>query len=141
MADKGKIAYVRSLYETYGIKDIDVVTKPQVGGCAASCTNTFVIGPSGEIYKCWVDVGKKDRIVSNIFDGKLSNYLFSSYTVGSDIFSDQKCKNCVFMPMCDGGCIIRRYNKNHFHIPYDPCPLDENDFLALLEFYYQKRHY
>ncbi len=139
LADKGKISFVRSLYENYGIKDIDVSTQPQIGGCTASCTNSYVIGPSGEIYKCWVDVGKKERIVSNVFDGKLSNYILPSYTVGSDMFSDKKCKNCVFMPICDGGCIVRRYNQKHNHVLYDPCPINEDDFLSLMELYYMKR--
>lgn len=138
LADKGKAAYVRTLYESYGITDIDTPANPQIGGCTASCTNSYVIGPSGEIYKCWVDVGKKERVISNVFDGKLFNYIYSSYTVGSDMFSDDRCKNCVFMPICDGGCIIRRYNSKHFHIPYDPCPIDENDFLSLLELNYFK---
>ena len=138
LSEKGKIAYVRSLYESYDIKDINITVKPQIGGCTASCTNTYVIGPLGEIYKCWVDVGKKDRVVSNVFDGKLSNYIYSSYTVGSDMFSDERCKKCIFMPLCDGGCIIRRYNHKHFQMQYDPCPIDENDFLSLLELYYVK---
>lgn len=138
LADKGKIAFARSLYETYGIKNIDINTKPQIGGCAASCTNSYVIGPKGEIYKCWVDVGKKERIVSNVFDGKLSNYILPSYTVGADMFSDERCKECIFMPICDGGCIVRRYNMKHFNIPYDPCPINEDDFLSLLELYYMK---
>lgn len=43
------------------------------------------------------------------------------------------------MPICDGGCIVRRYNQQHFHIPYDPCPIDEKDFLSLLELYYLKK--
>jgi len=138
LADKGKISFARSLYETYGIKDIDISTQPQIGGCTASCTNSYVIGPSGEIYKCWVDVGKKERIVSNVFDGKLSNYILPSYTVGADMFSDAKCKDCVFMPICDGGCIVRRYNQKHYNVPYDPCPINEDDFLSLMEINYMK---
>lgn len=140
LADKGKILFARSLYESYGIKDLNISTQPQIGGCTASCTNSYVIGPSGEIYKCWVDVGKKERIVSNVFDGKLSNYILPSYTVGADMFSDVKCKDCVFMPICDGGCIVRRYNQKHYNVPYDPCPINEDDFLSLMEIYFMKEN-
>lgn len=140
LAEKGKMSFIRSLYESYGIKDIHVSAQPQVGGCAASCMNSYVIGPSGEIYKCWVDVGKKEKIVSNIFDGKLSNYIMSSYTVGSDMFSDDKCRTCVFMPICDGGCIVRRYNQKHNNVPYDPCPINEDEILSLMELYYMKNN-
>lgn len=138
LAEKGKMSFIRSLYESHGIKDIDVSSPPQVGGCAASCMNSYVIGPLGEIYKCWVDVGKKEKIVSNVFDGKLSNYIMSSYTVGSDMFSDERCRKCVFMPLCDGGCIVRRHNQKHNGIPYDPCPINEDEVLSLMELYCMK---
>ena len=140
LADKGKISYIRSLYELYGIKDISLSVQPQIGGCTASCVNSYVIGPLGEIYKCWADVGLKGKIVSDIFNGKLSNYLLPSYTVGSDMFSDEKCKMCAFMPMCDGGCIVRRFNQKHYQTSYEPCPIDEEGILSLMELYYMKKN-
>lgn len=42
------------------------------------------------------------------------------------------------MPICDGGCIVRRYNQKHYNVPYDPCPINEDDFLSLMEIYYMK---
>ena len=139
LANKGKISYMRSLYELYGIEDISLSVQPLVGGCTASCINSYVIGPLGEIYKCWADVGRKEKIVSNVFDGKISNYLLPSYTVGSDMFSDEKCKKCAFMPMCEGGCIVRRFNQKHNQTPYDPCPINEDSILSLMELYYMKK--
>lgn len=135
LPNKGKIAFLKEMYEKYGIEDIKVDISPQIGGCAATCVNSIIIGPEGEIYKCWVDVGKKERIISNIFDGNIQNLLLPSYIVGSDMFSDPKCHNCTFLPLCDGGCIVRRYNKLHQNTQYDPCPIDRVDFDSLLDFY------
>lgn len=137
IAETHKINYARSLYEKYGI-DVEAIAQPQIGGCAASCINTLVIGPMGEIYKCWVDVGKKDRIIGDVFGNHTNNNILSSYLVGSDMFSDSKCKNCTFMPLCDGGCIVRRYNQKHHNIPYNPCPINEKDFLSWMELQYMK---
>ena len=49
------------------------------------------------------------------------------------MFSDRKCHDCAFLPICDGGCVVRRYNKLHDGADYDPCPLSEEDFYTLLD--------
>lgn len=59
--------------------------------------------------------------------------LFMSFTA----FADQRG---VFMPICDGGCIVRRYNQKHYNVPYDPCPINEDDFLSLMEIYFMKEN-
>lgn len=135
---KTKASYIRDLYEKYEIDDLEFSSYPSIGGCTATYVNSFVIGTSGEIYKCWIDVGKEDRIVGNIFNDKVSPYLMASYSVGSDMFSDVKCKDCFYMPICDGGCTVRRYENKHNGIAYNPCPIDSKEFLSLLELKYMK---
>lgn len=34
--------------------------------CCAMCVNSFIIGPMGEIYKCWNDVSDRTRIIGHI---------------------------------------------------------------------------
>lgn len=135
LPEKGKISFLKEMYEKYGIDDIKADITSKVGGCTATSVNSIIIGPEGEIYKCWVDVGRKDRIVSNVFDGTLNNYILPSYTVGADMFSDEKCHRCTFLPICDGGCVVRRFNRSHHGIPYSPCPVDNSDLDSLLELY------
>jgi uncharacterized protein len=138
LADQEKIPYLKSLYKDFGIKDISINANPIIGGCTAAYNNSFIIGPSGEIYKCWVDVGKREKITGNIWNNNISNYILSSYVVGSDMFTDTQCKKCTFFPLCDGGCIVRRYNKKHYNIDYTPCYYDNQNFKSLLDFYYLK---
>lgn len=50
-----------------------------------------------------------------------------------NMFSGKKCHDCAFLPLCDGGCVVRRYNQYHGGEEYDSCPLDKEDFFDLLE--------
>lgn len=140
MSDKNKVHYLHTLYEKYGIADLNFLPQPQAVGCAATSVNTFVIGPSGELYKCWVDVGRKEKIIGSIYDDRYYNNLLPVYTVGSDMFSDTKCKQCPLLPLCDGGCILRRYNQTHHGISYEPCPVKEEDYVELLELLYETKN-
>lgn len=140
LSDKDKLSFVYELYKEHDIKDIFISSKPKVGGCLASCINSFVVGPEGEIYKCWVDVGKPHKVVGDIFSFKNSGYILSEYTVGCDMFSDKKCMDCTFSPICEGGCAVRRYNSKYNNIAYDPCPVDDKGFATLLKIYYNKKY-
>lgn len=82
----------------------------KTGECIARSVNSFVIGPNGEFYKCWCDVGKKEKEFGDIFDG-IKNYdLYTKYLMSEDELDDAKCKECTFSPICSGGCVYRRLN-------------------------------
>ena len=139
MANKNKVHFLRTLHDKYGVTGLNFLPQPQTAGCAAVSVNTFVIGPSGELYKCWVDVGKKEKVIGSIYDDKYYNNLLPVYTVGSDMFSDLKCKKCKLLPLCDGGCVLRRYDLSHHGVLYDPCPVNEDDYGELLELLYETK--
>ena len=64
-------------------------------GCTATMTNAYIIGPEGEIYKCWKDVGDKDKIVGSIVSGKMTNAaLYYRYMQESKWYNRQECKDC-----------------------------------------------
>lgn len=83
--------------------------------CMASRTNAYIIGPVGEIYKCWNDVSDSTKIVGNIFDRQLSNSdLYYKYIIGTKWYNRENCKKCFFLPVCDNGCawyILRNQNE------------------------------
>lgn len=97
--------------------------------CAIRNMNAYVIGPKGEIYKCWNDVGKPERVVADI-NGKVTNEaLLLDYLTGADPLEDPKCLECILLPICGGGCPYERLRKSH---EQDTCPLlknNLNDFL------------
>lgn len=90
--------------------DVDLFPSKQDKGCMTCRNNAFIIGPLGEIYKCWNDFNHPDKVIGNIKKNILTNpVLLSNYVFDSSIFSDPKCKNCKLYPICDGGCAWLRY--------------------------------
>lgn len=99
----------KELSEFY-IKLIDhgiLMDKPEVSakGCTASMLNAFVIGPHGEIYKCWNDIGFEDREIGNVGQSSTINpKIFLGYMIQGTFWNDSKCLECSLLPVCSGGC-------------------------------------
>ncbi len=81
--------------------------------CTATMKNAFVIGPRGELYKCWEEVGRSDCIVGNIstYKSDTENEYISLYETAGDPYLDDECRNCRALPICGGGCANRRIRK------------------------------
>lgn len=107
------------------IENINFKPKHKVGSCSATSENSYIIAPDGSIYKCWTDIGIKDRSVGNVFDGITNNALIAQYMIGSDKYSDPKCLECSLFPICDGGCNRHRLDNAHQSTQYSLCPFTE----------------
>ncbi len=85
--------------------------------CSANTRNSFVVGPEGELYKCWEDVGQKNMVVGTVSEDTpvTNNELVSLYSIGTDPFLDQECKECSVFPICSGGCANRRLRAKHYN--------------------------
>ncbi|MDE7471060.1 MAG: radical SAM protein [Paramuribaculum sp.] len=97
--------------------------------CAIRNPNTYVIGPEGEIYKCWNDVGDSKRIVADIYGNVKNEKLLLDYLCGADPLEDPKCNSCILLPVCSGGCPYERLRGTPEE---DLCPLIKwnlDDFL------------
>lgn len=74
-------------------------------GCMVNRNDSFVIGPSGEMYKCWNDFNTPEKIIGYIQEKKLKNpSLVCRYLYDTSIYNNPKCKDCALFPVCDGGC-------------------------------------
>lgn len=138
MKHTDRLLYMRKLYIENGIEANDFFPKFQLGGCSADHTNTYIIGPDGGIYKCWVEVGKEDKKIGDVYNPKLSLAKISEYVVGSDMFSDSKCQKCKFFPICDGGCELARMKYKQEGIQYDICPYSDETIPLILDSLYEK---
>lgn len=77
--------------------------------CSCDMTASYVINADGSIYKCWEKVGMSEASLGNINDfdklimtpSYLSNMVF-------DPTLDNECGKCKYMPLCMGGCPIKR---------------------------------
>ncbi|MDM8157022.1 radical SAM protein [Amedibacillus dolichus] len=73
--------------------------------CFACSTNSFVISPNGDLFKCAVDL---KHSVGNIYSGiKMNQTYFKWCTVDLD----EECEKCIFLPMCQGGCRAGKLGK------------------------------
>lgn len=80
--------------------------------CGACNSNTFVIGPEGELYKCWEEVGRRECVVGNLRNSSGNKGHLLRYVSGIDQFDDPECVQCGLLPVCDGGCPrVRLLNK------------------------------
>mgnify|MGYP001351535671 CR=1 FL=1 len=134
-----RIPFFRDMYRKYGVNNIDFFPKKEEYGCSATNQNSYIIGPFGELYKCWVDVGKPEHVIGTV-DDKIANLsLVSEYLVGTDMFGDEKCQKCFLFPVCDGGCNLIRYEAKIKNQPFNNCPIETDDFSTLLELFYEQK--
>ena len=93
-------------------------------GCMANRINDYIIGPKGEIYKCWNDVSDKSKIIGNITEKEILNKpLFYKYLFASSCFDSDECKDCLFFPICSGGCAWYRVRNSDENGMFDLCSL------------------
>lgn len=111
-------------------EDVDVRFYPKQPhkGCMANHINSYVVGPIGEMYKCWNDVGDKTKIIGYIDQNKINNkLLFVRYMSDLSCFEDDKCKDCFFFPMCPGGCSWYRLKNKFENGKFDICAIQKGE--------------
>lgn len=92
-------------------------------GCMINRLNSYIIGPQGEIYKCWNDVTNQDKIIGYINQKKIKNKkLFYSCMEDLSPFKDSRCVECFLFPICSGGCAWYRYRNNFESGRFNLCP-------------------
>jgi len=75
--------------------------------CGADYFNEFIIDAYGKLYKCTSSVGNHDEAVgdlNNLENGYLMHLNSRSSCMNYDPFLEEKCKDCKYLPVCNGGC-------------------------------------
>jgi uncharacterized protein len=84
--------------------------------CDGARAYNFVVGPSGEVYKCEGSILMKNLRVGYIQeDGSFEKYPFFYKWMNNSSITAEKCQTCQSLPSCGGGCIVARYVSN---VPY-----------------------
>lgn len=96
--------------------------------CQAETENSYVIDELGNCYKCWDQVGRVETSCFNITSPNEKNYTNIVKFLSWNPFMDDKCSQCVFIPVCFGGCKFHRMNKDK----YD-CGFTEKSMISYLE--------
>lgn len=79
---------------------------PKGNYCTADRNNSWVIDVDGYLYKCWSDIGIKERCVgciNNEIAITPNCKLLNDYML-YDPTNDKKCEDCLYLPICLGGC-------------------------------------
>lgn len=104
--------------------------------CSAPSLFFFGIGSKGELYKCWEDFGFSKRSYGNIDQWDIRNPLHTASNldmltkyINSSGILDNECLNCVWLPICAGGCPSKRFFCNMKCLPYVPYKYDINFFI------------
>jgi len=130
--------FLMEIYEKYGVFEFtDFYPSNNRYECAARNINNFTIGPRGELYKCWNDVGDETKIVGILgqkIDAGRDNTTLLKYLAAADPLDDPKCKSCFLFPVCGGGCPYQRIKNEYESTKIDTCDLMKgriDDFLKL----------
>jgi uncharacterized protein len=124
-------------YRKHGGKGLRYYPKPHRVGCIATKKNGYVVGAEGQLYKCWEDVGIKDKEIGTIFtEMKDWNHtLLSRYLVGVEPFDDQDCKDCFYLPICEE-CPVMWYRRKYEGQEVVPCANYKDRLPEFLEMFY-----
>ena len=108
--------------------------------CVLTKRNAFVVGPDGELYKCWDDVGIREKIVGSLdrFDNWNMGLIAEGMT-GCSFLDDPECRECFFFPICNGGCHRIRQKNLHSAEKQSSCSYFNGNLENLLELFYEEK--
>lgn len=90
--------------------------------CAANRVNSYIVGPEGEIYKCWNDVSDPEKVVGNINRDDITNpQLYYRYHSSCSCFNDPACKQCFCLPICNGKCSWYQLKNKYYGGQFNLC--------------------
>lgn len=132
-----KAQFILDIFDKYGIEIKSFLPKYRRHSCVASKYFAFVIGPEGELYKCWRMVGNQKEAIGNVNDGSFDMVKFSKYLIGADYTLDSKCLQCEFITLCGGGCPLVRMRNKYEKISLSHCCPEKTHMEQLMELRYE----
>lgn len=132
-----KAQFILDIFYKYGIEIKSFLPKYRRHSCVASKYFAFVIGPEGELYKCWRMVGNQKEAIGNVNDGSFDMVKFSKYLIGADYTLDSKCLQCEFITLCGGGCPLVRMRNKYEKISLNHCCPEKTHMEQLMELRYE----
>ena len=129
--------FALDLFDRYGIEIKSFLPRFRRHSCVGSKYFAFVIGPEGEIYKCWRMVGNPEQTLGNVREGIKNMAGFADYITGVDYTRDPKCLNCEFIALCGGGCplVLLRNRNEGLHLNH--CCPEKSHMEQLMEMRYE----
>ncbi len=106
-----------------------IFPSPKFLPCGALSSTSFSVDLEGYLYKCWYDIGLKERSIGHVETGLNHKvYKWLAYIP----FEYKKCKDCTLLPVCLGNCPMIAMENNN-----PECPPMRYNIKELLTLYYQ----
>ena len=105
--------------------------------CIVDYEHQYIVAPDGGVFKCGESYEEDDpsKIGSLNSNGKMDLNLIAVSNWMKDPFADEKCCNCKLLPLCWGGCQLKRNVKKT-----SPCYTEYKDnFDDILRMYYEMK--
>jgi len=135
-----KARFVAKMARQYGVDVLSLFPKRAAGGCTLTSRNAYVVGPEGELYKCWNDVGIPEAVVGHVDRAAGWNMgLIAEGMVACSYLDSPECKECYYFPVCDGGCHKERMKNLHDDLNRDCCSYFKDHLEELLELHYEQK--
>ncbi len=131
------------LSKKHNLLEYSIYPKGKINECAIRSPFSYAIGPKGEIYPCWENIGKDDSIIGKINEKgniNLSNVnRYNKYIGGADYLTDEKCLKCFFFPICNGGCPEKRILNHYNETEFDLCSVHKDNIEEILDEHYKQK--
>ena len=133
-----KVAFLLEQYKMHGLNVCGFYPQNYRYECPMRNPYHLVIGPEGELYKCWNDVGNPVKVVGSLVDKeKINKSLLTRYYTAGDALEDPKCRECFHFPTCGGGCPYLRIENEYNGKNYDMCDYIKGNLQEFLELHYE----
>ncbi len=130
------------LWEAATERGFKVQTRPNIRHiyCMYEKLHSYLIDPNLNVYPCWEMAGiEKYRIGKILDNGKFKANPFYYTAKGRDPTVFKECRDCVFLPICMGGCAMESIRRNGD--PNGPgCDISRYIWKQGLEFYLKRKY-
>ena len=100
--------YIKKYYNTHRISDYSL----RLFFCEAEHHHSFAIDELGNVYKCWNSLGVDKDILCTVTDEEYNPSILSTF-FSRDPFTEGDCKDCPYIPICAGGCLMQKQLHNN----------------------------
>lgn len=90
---------------------IEKLPSPTSAFCLAQRFNSFLIDPTGNLYRCFNYAGNPEQAMGNIRNPIDIHHPNCAKLFDFDPFDDPRCKACEILPVCMGGCPAQRADR------------------------------
>lgn len=118
LLNKEDIEYIYSIVSAglvqKNIAHVEFLSHPRFlsVACDAQIKNYYVIDPEGFVFKCGSDATIRERSLFNINTRTEINPEREKLFLDFSARSDDRCKNCAQLPVCNGGCVAKYLDIN-----------------------------